>query len=142
MSDCAEVIEIPLLPFHDSRIVWRVTSLRQYWHCTRSLLRQRLPEADVVIGGEHLFLKAHKQRFPEMPFIYFPHAPHVSHEIQCYTLPWLMKRMTASLYSRLQVWALNHADVTGPLYSLRLRASEPLIMGAHSATLHGKPARG
>jgi glycosyltransferase involved in cell wall biosynthesis len=75
-------------------------------------MRQHLPPADVVIGGEHLFLKAHARKFPQVPWLYLPHSLVVDQEIGSYGLSpvhhWVMLR----LYSALQRWSLNHADRT------------------------------
>src|SRR5262249_48960735 len=66
----------------------------------------------VVIGGEHLFIKAHNQLFPETPWVYQPHSLVVDQEIKSYKLPWVMEKITQWLYSSLQRWALNRAQRT------------------------------
>jgi glycosyltransferase involved in cell wall biosynthesis len=111
-SECADWYEIPPAPFENSTFVWRFTSLRQYWRATRMLAETRLPDADIMIGGEHLFLKGHQQSFPSMPWMYLPHSLTVSHEIRSYRLPPVMHFVTSRLYKKLQVCALNQADRT------------------------------
>src|SRR5262249_54499387 len=66
----------------------------------------------LVIGGEHLFLKAHNRIFPETPWIYQPHSLLVDQEIKSYHLPWLMEKVTQWLYCSVQRWALKRADRT------------------------------
>ena len=64
-----------------------------------------MPPADVVIGGEHLFLKEHCRRFPQTPWVYLPHSLLVDQEIRSYNLPPLMRWISTTLYVRLQRWA-------------------------------------
>src|SRR5439155_23803927 len=80
--------------------------------CMRGLRRLRLCPADVVIGGEHLFLKAHNRCFPSTPWVYQPHSLLVDEEIKSYCLPPAMQRVTRWLYGSLQRWTLNHANQT------------------------------
>src|SRR5262249_23457779 len=58
LADCAEVFAVRPPP-PPGRFLWRFTSLLNYFHHAKALTRLPLPPADVVIGGEHLFLKAH-----------------------------------------------------------------------------------
>jgi glycosyltransferase involved in cell wall biosynthesis len=99
--------ETPSLPF-----MWRFHALLSYRHCYRGLLGLPLPPADVVIAGEHLFLKAHARRFPDTPWIYLAHSLVVDQEIRSYNLPPLMSSATRALYVHLQKWALRHATRT------------------------------
>jgi glycosyltransferase involved in cell wall biosynthesis len=112
LADCAECYECPLAPFDQSPLVWRFAALRQYRRCTRLLRRLALPPADVVIAGEHLFLKGHARAFPGTPWIYLPHSLVVSREIESYRLPRIMGWVTSRLYRHLQTWALERADRT------------------------------
>lgn len=108
----AAVEAIPLVPYERLRAVWRLSSLLQYRHCTRELQRRPLDRPDVVIGGEHLFLRAHHRRFPRTPWIYLPHSLVVDQEIKSYDLAPVAHAVTTRLYVGLQRWALNHATRT------------------------------
>jgi glycosyltransferase involved in cell wall biosynthesis len=107
-----EVHAIPPAEPTSFPFAWRFSAVRNYRHAHRGLLETNLPEADVVIGGEHLFLKAHAQRFPSTPWIYLPHSMLVDHEIGSYNLPGLLAFVTRSLYVHLQKWALRSAART------------------------------
>ena len=93
-------------------LVWRFDAVRHYRHCVRRLLNLDLSPADVVIAGEHLFLKTHRRRFPKTPWIYLPHSFLVGHEIESYNLPKSAEAVTRGLYVHLQKWALRHATRT------------------------------
>jgi glycosyltransferase involved in cell wall biosynthesis len=112
VADCAEVYEVPKPAGSPPPFLWRFSALRDCLHCTRSLARLPLPAADVVIGGEHLFLKAHYRKFPQTPWIYLPHSLVVDQEIGSYHMPPLMQWVSTRLYVHLQRWALNHAQRT------------------------------
>ena len=62
--------------------MWRFTAVHNYRHCHQGLLELDLPPADVVIAGEHLFLKAHARRFPQTPWVYLAHSLLVDQEIR------------------------------------------------------------
>jgi glycosyltransferase involved in cell wall biosynthesis len=110
--DCAEVFELPAVDQAQVPFLWRFAAWSRHRIATRWLLGLDLPPADVVIGGEHLFLKGHRRRFPRMPFIYLPHSMVVSQEIEGYGLPPVMHCVTLHVYRQLQRWALNHSDRT------------------------------
>jgi glycosyltransferase involved in cell wall biosynthesis len=112
VRECAETFEVPLAPYDKARFVWRFTSLLQYWHCTRLLLCQNLPPTDVVVGGEHFFLRGHIRLFPETPWIYLPHSLVVDQEIKSYRLSPVMEAVSTHVYVALQRWALNNAHRT------------------------------
>jgi len=112
VRECAETFEVSLAPYEKARLIWRFTALLQHWHCTRQLLRQSLPPADVVVGGEHLFLRGHSRLFPETPWIYLPHSLVVDQEIKSYELSPVMEVVSTRVYVTLQRWALNHAHRT------------------------------
>src|SRR5213592_3131982 len=59
-----EVHTVPQLTEMPEWGLWRFAALRNARHCARGLVRLQLEPADVVIGGEHLFLKPHRRRFP------------------------------------------------------------------------------
>src|SRR5262249_38517423 len=112
VRDCAETYEVRPAPFDKSWLLWRFAAIQQHRHCARRLAALGLPPADLVIGGEHLFLKAHNRIFPETPWIYQPHSLLVDQEIKSYHLPWLMEKVTQWLYCSVQRWALKRADRT------------------------------
>src|SRR6266508_6874009 len=60
----ATIFEIPRPDYSEAMFFWRFASLFQYRHITRGFMRLNLQPADIVIGGEHLLLKAHRRRFP------------------------------------------------------------------------------
>jgi glycosyltransferase involved in cell wall biosynthesis len=108
---CAEVFEVssrvPEWPF-----LWRLTALFAFLRCVSGMKRLELDQPDVVVAGEHLFLYEHARRFPQTPWMYLPHSLVVEQEIEGYRLPPAMHWVTNQLYTRLQRWALAHADRT------------------------------
>jgi len=92
--------------------LWRFAAVQNYRHCHRGLLQLDLPPADVVIAGEHVFMKAHARKFPHTPWIYLAHSLLVDQEIASYNLPPFLERVTRRLYVHLQEWALRHATRT------------------------------
>jgi glycosyltransferase involved in cell wall biosynthesis len=112
VRDSAEVFEIPLADYAGITFFWRTAALFQHRHLSRELKRLDMGPADVAIGGEHLFLRAYRWRFPQTPLIYVPHAPVAAKEINRYDLPPTMAWITSVLYGRMQRWALNDADRT------------------------------
>jgi glycosyltransferase involved in cell wall biosynthesis len=109
--ECAEVHEVPKELYIRS-VMWRFSSFMTYRQSRSRLLHLDLPPADVVIAGEHLFLKAHWKKFPQTPWIYLPHSLVMSQEIQSYQLPPVMNWVSTRVYEHLQMWALRHADRT------------------------------
>ena len=107
-----EIHAVPLPAPTSFPFLWRFTAVRNYRHCHRGLLQLDLPPADVVIAGEHLFMKAHARRFPQTPWVYLPHSLLVDQEIASYNLPKFLEVVTHRLYVRLQEWALRHATRT------------------------------
>ena len=108
----ATVFEIPLIDQTDTKFWWRFASLLYSRQIGREFMNLNIPPADVVICGEHLFLRPHFYRFPQVPFIYLPHAPVAPTEIRQYDLPPFMSWITCHFYSYLQRWGLNHSDRT------------------------------
>jgi glycosyltransferase involved in cell wall biosynthesis len=107
-----EVHKVPLPEKQSGWGLWRFSALRNARHCARGLDQLPLEPVDVVIGGEHMFLKPHHRRFPQTPWLYLAHSLLVDEEIRSYNLPWLMQWVTTRLYVHLQKWALRHADRT------------------------------
>jgi glycosyltransferase involved in cell wall biosynthesis len=112
VRDCAEVVEVRPARFDRWPWLWRYASALNHRRCGRGLLAAGLPPADVVIGGEHLFLRAHRRAFPATPWVYQPQSLLVRHEIESYGLPPAMERATLGLYERIQRWALGAAQRT------------------------------
>lgn len=110
--DGVEVFQVPTAAAENYRVIWRFASPINYYHIRRNFAQLHLSRVDVTIGGEHLFLQAHRQRFPDVPWVYLPHSLVVDQEIRGYGLPPLMSSITIQLYSYLQRWAMNHADCT------------------------------
>lgn len=108
----ATVLEIPLIDQTDTKFWWRFASLLYSRQIGRNFMNLDIPPADVVICGEHLFLKPHFYRFPQVPLIYLPHAPIAPAEIRQYGLPPFMSWFTTHFYSYLQRWGLNQSDRT------------------------------
>lgn len=107
-----EVHAVPLPAQTSIPFMWRFTAVHNYRHCHKGLLELDLPPADVVIAGEHLFLKAHARRFPQTPWVYLAHSLLVDQEIRSYNMSGLMDRATQGLYVHLQKWALRRASRT------------------------------
>ena len=111
VGDDVAVHAVPL-PAQPSPFLWRFTAIRNYRHCSKAVARLALPPADVVIGGEHLFLKSHARRFPNTPWIYLAHSLLVDQEIRSYNMSRSMDWATRALYVHLQKWALRRATRT------------------------------
>src|SRR5262245_6869404 len=109
---CANGYRVPPPAEPPGRSLWRFASLRNCRHCSRGLARLELPPADVVIGGEHFFLKSHARKFPQTPWVYLPHSLVIDQEILSYNLPRFMHWVSSTLYVHLQKWALRHAHRT------------------------------
>jgi glycosyltransferase involved in cell wall biosynthesis len=112
VGDDIAVHGIPLPAQTSLPFLWRVSAVRNYRHCSKALARLALSPADVVIGGEHLFLKSHARRFPNTPWVYLAHSLVVDQEIRSYNLSRLMHWTTRALYVHLQKWALRRATRT------------------------------
>lgn len=110
--DGIELFELPPADYSRTRGLWRLAAWSRHRYAARWLLGQALRPADVVIGGEHLFLKAHRRKFPRTPFVYLPHSLVVDQEIEGYGLPPVMQRVTSWVYRDIQRWALERADRT------------------------------
>jgi glycosyltransferase involved in cell wall biosynthesis len=108
----ATVHEVPRPGCRDWPFVWRYSSLLECLYYHRAVGRLPLAAGDVVIAGEHLFIKGYRRRFPHTPFLYLPHAPFVAHEINNSNLLPSMRAVTLAVYRHLQRWALRHADRT------------------------------
>lgn len=111
VASCCEVHAVPL-PVGQPAVLWRLAALRQYRQSHRGLMRLPLERPDVVIGGEHLFLKAHAAKFPQCPWIYLPHALRTDLEITHANLPAAMRLVSQRVYGSLQKWALRNSSVT------------------------------
>jgi glycosyltransferase involved in cell wall biosynthesis len=107
-----EVHAVPLPAPTSVPFLWRFKAVLNHRHIHRGLLQLDLPPADVVIAGEHLFMKAHARRFPQTPWVYLPHSLLVDQEIASYNLPKLLEMVTRRVYVHLQEWALRHATRT------------------------------
>ena len=107
-----EVHAVPLPAPTSFPLLWRFAAVRNYRHCYHRFFELDLPPADVVIAGEHLFLKPHARRFPDTPWVYLAHSLLVDQEIRSYNLSALMYWATRSLYVHLQKWALRRATRT------------------------------
>ncbi len=106
-----EVFTVPP-PAPPGRLLWRFQTLFSARHHRRAVEGLRLGPVDVVVGGEHLFLKPHHRRFPQTPWVYLPHSLLVDQEMRSYNLPRLMHWISTGYYVRLQRWALNQATRT------------------------------
>lgn len=112
VASCAEITEIAPRRYDQSRFLWRVATVCRYLECARALRAANLAPPDMVIGGEHLFLKAHFHRFPRTPWIYLPHALSVSEEIRHCHFPPVLHSTSLLLYRHLQRWALQRSSCT------------------------------
>lgn len=112
VAECAEIVEIPQVNWLGKKFIWRLRPWLQYRHCARALWRQALAPADVAIGAEYFFVKAHCRRFPRTPLIYFPHSLVPALEIAADGWRGLNRWLAEQVYTRVERWALNHADCT------------------------------
>jgi glycosyltransferase involved in cell wall biosynthesis len=112
IQEVCDLHPIVLPACHQWPFAWRFAAQMRYQCCVRGLRQAQLSVPDVVIGGEHLFLREHARRFPGIPWLYLPHSLLLHHEIDSYHLAPMERWLTLRLYTWLQKWALSHADLT------------------------------
>lgn len=106
-------IEVNCLPRRDWNAVpgaWRFAATLQGLQSRRDVSTATLDEPDIVIGTEHLFLKAHAKRFPRTPWLYLAHSLVIAHEIDSYGMVGLQHRLTRNFYIKQQLWALQNSS--------------------------------
>ncbi len=107
-----ENLEIADTSFEHTAVLWRINPILRYVAYGKTLRGAPLSRPDIVIGGEHLLLKPHSRRYPDVPWIYFPNSLTVADEIIHYHLERSLRAATLILYKHLQTWALTHAACT------------------------------
>ncbi len=107
--------EIHAPEFSTWPIVWPWATRLRADSLAREFHRLPLDAPDLMIGPEHLLLRAHARRFPDVPWIYLPHSVTTDDEILRYGLPPRMERRTLDHYRQVQKWALDAATRTGRL---------------------------
>lgn len=112
LESVADITEIPLPRYETSAGLWRFAHALQLRHCSRQIAGSSLAPADVVIAGEHLFLKGHAKKFPRTPWIYLAHSLVVDQEIKSYNLSPIAHRVSTWTYTSLQRWAMTNATRT------------------------------
>lgn len=109
LTDVAlQSVRIP--DFSSAPLVWRYASILKRWYCEHAIRADMVSAPDVVIGGEHLWLKGHYRRFSGVPWIYLPHGLTVRDEIENSGLRGVQLDSTLNVYRKIQSWALSHAD--------------------------------
>ena len=106
-------IEVTCLPRRDWNAIpgaWRFAATLQGSQSRRDIVSATLDEPDIVIGTEHLFLKAHAKRFPRTPWLYLAHSLVIAHEIDSYGITGLQHRLTRNFYIKQQMWALRNSS--------------------------------
>ena len=107
-----EALELPDTSFDKTALLWRINPILRYLAYGKRLRAARISRPNVIIGGEHLLLKPHHRKHPDVPWIYLPHSLTVSDEITHYHLEPFLQITTLALYKHLQAWALTHATCT------------------------------
>jgi glycosyltransferase involved in cell wall biosynthesis len=105
--------EVTCLPRRDWNAIpgaWRFAATLQGLQSRRDIASAILDEPDIVIGTEHLFLKAHAKRFPRTPWLYLAHSLVIAHEIDSYGMTGLQHRLTQHFYIKQQMWALRNSS--------------------------------
>lgn len=105
-----EIHSVRIPNFSNLPVVWRYASALRHWYCGREMRTSQAGVPDVVIGGEHLWLKGSRRRFPDIPWIYLPHSLTVRDEIDSSGLEGAQRDATLKVYQRIQSWALSTAD--------------------------------
>lgn len=106
-------IEVTCLPRREWNTIpgaWRFATTLQGLQSRRDVASAVLDEPDIVIGTEHLFLKAHAKRFPRAPWLYLAHSLVIAHEIDSYGMTGLQRRLTRHFYIKQQMWALRNSS--------------------------------
>lgn len=122
LCDNVEVTVLQQRRYDQWPFVWRYAAHLQYKNLSRQLARARLSRPDIVIGGEHLLLRPHRQRFPGVPWIYLPHSLVVKDEIESYRMAEQLTKNTLRLYAGIQRWALLDCQYTLRFSQLACRA--------------------
>lgn len=106
-------IKVTCLPRRDWNAIpgaWRFAATLQGLQSRRDISTAALDEPDIVIGTEHLFLKAHAKRFPRAPWLYLAHSLVIAHEIDSYGMTGIQHRLTRNFYIKQQMWALRNSS--------------------------------
>lgn len=106
-------IDVTCLPRRDWNAIpaaWRFVATLQGLQSRRDVSTAALDQPDIVIGTEHLFLKAHAKRFPRTPWLYLAHSLVIAHEIDSYGMSGLRHRLTRNFYIKQQMWALRNSS--------------------------------
>ncbi len=105
------VVQFAFPEYSQMPVIWRCASIAKYLHCSRALTRLRTPQyPQVIIGGEHLWLKSCRRLLPTVPLIYLPHSLTVRDELDSYGLDGVQRLVTLPLYQNIQKWALRNAS--------------------------------
>lgn len=112
LQETCWVIETGRSPNRDAPWIWRFAYYLDEYHCGRALKHATLPDADVAIGLEHMFLRSHKANWPHVPLVYVPLSLIAPIEVRSYKLTPLTKLLSVAKFEHLQRWALSRADVT------------------------------
>jgi len=108
----ADVLAISVPPQSSVPLLWRFGPAFAAAYASRRFAALNVPPADVVFAGEHLLIRPFRKRFPHTPLIYFPMSPVVSHELRNQLSDNWQYRVANRVYSGIQRWALEHADLT------------------------------
>lgn len=106
-------VDVTTLPRRDWDTIpgaWRFAATLQGLQSRRDVSSATLDEPDIVIGTEHLFLKAHAKRFPRTPWLYLAHSLVIAHEIDSYGMTGLQHRLTRNFYIKQQMWGLRNSS--------------------------------
>jgi len=109
----AEIHQLPLRRFHESRFFWRFASALESMDLRRRVRNNGSRNVDVVIAGEHLLIPAVVGRGGcRVPWVYLPHSLNVTSFLNTVGMPASMKTFTIWHYRRIQAWAMRHSDCT------------------------------
>lgn len=110
LYEICNVFELGIVKASNIPIIWRFSYIVEFVFYSYKIFTVKLQPVNLVVGGEHLLLKAHKFKFRKTPFVYLPHSIVVDQEIKSYHLNVVQEKVGVALYSWIQKWALKKAD--------------------------------
>ncbi len=119
--------------------LWRLNPLRDFISVSKQIDRMDLPECDLVIGAEHLMLKAHHKLFPETDWVYLPHSLTMPLEVEYRAVGRTSKLIDRLVYKHIQSWALKSAHSIMRFSRFGVRALKEIYPEARTAKFITNP---
>jgi glycosyltransferase involved in cell wall biosynthesis len=100
-------------PFRQRPIpwLWRLEGIQLQRYYEEKLRLLPLERPDVVIAASEYFPRVHRKLYPNVPWIYLPHAMVATHDVER-GASGIAYYVNIALARRMQKWALNNASAT------------------------------